>query len=283
MLREEPLTHQDDELPRHLPPLQQSPDQFTLFEAPRANGTALEDLVAELQDQLAAVAASPQRARLQLLLAAESAGALIATEMEHSGVPWNEDIHLDILTSRLGERPREGQRPEKLEDLAVKLGQELANSSFSPDSPQQLIRALHRAGIEVKTTSSWELKEYSHPAIEPLLHYRSSPGCTPPMAGRGSTPGSRTAASGPSTLSAAWSPGAGRRAAAVPCRYPARSGMPSVPTPAGSSWSPMPHSWNPGCSPSLARTPPCRRRARPQTCTKGSPTSGSAATAPTQK
>ncbi len=171
-LREEPIAHQDDELPRHLPPLQQSPDQFTLFDEPRADGTALEDLVAELQDQLAAVAASPQRARLQLLLAAESAGALIAAEMEHSGVPWSEDIHLDILSSHLGERPREGQRPEKLEDLAVKLGQELANPSFSPDSPQQLIRALHRAGIEVKTTSSWELKEHSHPAIEPLLQYR---------------------------------------------------------------------------------------------------------------
>jgi DNA polymerase I len=72
----------------------------------------------------------------------------------------------------LGPRPSEGQRPDKLEDLAVRLGKELANPSFSPDSPQQLIRALHRAGIEVKTTSSWELKEHSHPAIEPLLQYR---------------------------------------------------------------------------------------------------------------
>ncbi|MFT4471651.1 bifunctional 3'-5' exonuclease/DNA polymerase [Arthrobacter sulfonylureivorans] len=171
-LREKPLVHQDDELPRQLPPLQPSPDQFTLFDAPQASGTALEDLVAELQDQLAAVAASPQRGRLQLLLAAESAGALIAAEMEHSGVPWSEDIHLDILSSHLGARPREGQRPEKLENLAIKLGQELANPNFSPDSPQQLIRALHRAGIEVKTTSSWELKEHSHPAIEPLLQYR---------------------------------------------------------------------------------------------------------------
>ena len=34
------------------------------------------------------------------------------------------------------------------------------------------MRALHRNGIEVKTTRQWELKESSHPAIEPLLAFK---------------------------------------------------------------------------------------------------------------
>lgn len=34
------------------------------------------------------------------------------------------------------------------------------------------MRALHRNGIEVKSTRQWELKESSHPAIEPLLAYK---------------------------------------------------------------------------------------------------------------
>ena len=34
------------------------------------------------------------------------------------------------------------------------------------------MRALHRNGIEVKSTRQWELKESTHPAIEPLLAYK---------------------------------------------------------------------------------------------------------------
>ena len=44
------------------------------------------DPLAEHERQLAAVAASPQRARLGLLLAAESSGALVAAEMTHTGL-----------------------------------------------------------------------------------------------------------------------------------------------------------------------------------------------------
>src|SRR3954447_2685955 len=47
-----------------------------------------EHLRADLEDarQLAAVAASPENTRLELLLAAESSGALAAAEMTHAGV-----------------------------------------------------------------------------------------------------------------------------------------------------------------------------------------------------
>ncbi|MCW2774484.1 MAG: polymerase family protein with 3-5-exonuclease and polymerase domain, partial [Nocardioides sp.] len=53
-----------------------------------------EHLRADLEDarQLAAVAASPEAARLGLLLAAESSGALVAAEMTYAGVPWRVDV-----------------------------------------------------------------------------------------------------------------------------------------------------------------------------------------------
>ena len=42
----------------------------------------------------------------------------------------------------------------------------------SPDPQHGLRRALHRAGIDVSSTSQWELQEHEHPAIEPLLRYK---------------------------------------------------------------------------------------------------------------
>ncbi|MFD1214494.1 bifunctional 3'-5' exonuclease/DNA polymerase, partial [Arthrobacter sp. GCM10027362] len=117
-------------------------------------------------------AASPHPARLRRLLAAESAGSLVAAELEHAGVPWREDVHRQILTQYLGPQPPDGQRPRELERLAVRLRGELANPGLNPDSPQELLRALHRAGIEVKTTRSWELREHDHPAIATLLRYK---------------------------------------------------------------------------------------------------------------
>ena len=113
-----------------------------------------------------------RRQRLQLLLAAESAGAMIAAEMQHTGVPWREELHEQILADYLGPRPPVGHRPAKLEALTAELRQLLNSPSLNPDSPQDLMRALHRNGIEVKTTRQWELKESSHPAIEPLLAFK---------------------------------------------------------------------------------------------------------------
>jgi DNA polymerase-1 len=113
-----------------------------------------------------------RRHRLQLLLAAESAGAMIAAEMQHTGVPWREDLHEEILADYLGPRPPLGHRPAKLEALNLELRGLLNAPTLNPDSPQELIRALHRNGIEVKSTRQWELKESTHPAIGPLLAYK---------------------------------------------------------------------------------------------------------------
>lgn len=185
---------QDDELhqpPRGLQPPAPPPEQGALFDAPAPGqrpGQSIEALRAEYAAQQKAlrqagtasgtasgadVVTDPgRRQRLQLLLAAESAGAMIAAEMQHTGVPWREELHEQILAEHLGPRPAPGQRPAKLESLTAELRLLLKSPALNPDSPQELMRALHRNGIEVKTTRQWELKESSHPAIVPLLAYK---------------------------------------------------------------------------------------------------------------
>ena len=183
----EKLTQDDDlqQPPRALQPPPPPADQGALFDDPglrKAPRHSPEDLRAEYAAQQEALSQAggagvePQsdnrRQRLQLLLAAESAGAMIAAEMQHTGVPWREELHEQILSDYLGPRPPHGRRPAKLEALTAELRQLLNSPALNPDSPQELMRALHRNGIEVKTTRQWELKESSHPAIEPLLAFK---------------------------------------------------------------------------------------------------------------
>lgn len=176
----EKITPEEDlQPPRALQPPAPPAEQGALFEdlghgaAPRHT---TEELRAEYAAQQAALAAATpgenRPKRLQLLLAAESAAAMIAAEMQHAGVPWREDLHENILTDYLGPRPPSGHRPAKLEALNTELRGLLSAPGLNPDSPQELMRALHRNGIEVKSTRQWELKESSHPAIEPLLAYK---------------------------------------------------------------------------------------------------------------
>jgi DNA polymerase-1 len=170
---------EDLQPPRALQPPSPPAEQGALFEDLGQRATpryTLEELRAEYaaqQEALAAASPGENRPkRLQLLLAAESAAAMIAAEMQHSGVPWREDLHEKILTDYLGPRPPSGHRPAKLEALNTELRGLLGSPGLNPDSPQELMRALHRNGIEVKSTRQWELKESSHPAIAPLLAYK---------------------------------------------------------------------------------------------------------------
>ncbi|GAA2845763.1 bifunctional 3'-5' exonuclease/DNA polymerase [Paenarthrobacter ilicis] len=151
-------------------------DQGALFDdiTPQVPRAGLAELREEFAAQQLAVsqAAEEKQRNLQLLLAAESAGAIIAAEMQHTGVPWREDLHEQILADVLGSRPQPGHRPPALEALCAELRTLLNSPSLNPDSPQDLMRALHRNGIEVKSTRQWELQEYKHPAMEPLLVYK---------------------------------------------------------------------------------------------------------------
>ena len=109
---------------------------------------------------------------VRLLLAAESAGALIAVEMHAAGVPWDGDVHDGILVGLLGERPAPGRLPSRVEERAAEVRAALDDPAASLDSQPKLLRALHRGGVLAASTSKWELAEYDHPVIEPLLAYK---------------------------------------------------------------------------------------------------------------
>ncbi len=159
--------------PRLLMPPPPPPNQHSLFDEPRqAGGPTLDDVTGQFAEQLAAVGGATGSGRLNLLVAAESAGSLIASEMEYWGLPWRRDVHEELLERTLGPRPPDGARPAELERLAGELRMALANPALNPDSPQEVLRALHRAGIDVATTRSWELERHQHQAIGPLLAYK---------------------------------------------------------------------------------------------------------------
>ncbi|QXG77914.1 bifunctional 3'-5' exonuclease/DNA polymerase [Modestobacter sp. L9-4] len=130
------------------------------------------DPAAEHARQQATVAATPQRARLGLLLAAESGGALVAAEMTHAGMPWRADVHDRLLTALMGPRPVRGARPAGLERLVPDVRAALGAPDLNPDSPPDLLRALQTAGLPVADTRSWTLEQLDHPVVGPLLEYK---------------------------------------------------------------------------------------------------------------
>ncbi len=130
------------------------------------------DALDEYERQTAAIAAAPRPGALRLLVAAESAGALAAAEMWHTGLPWRADLHARLLEERLGPRPPDGVRPEALERLAAQIRAALAAPQLNPDSPVELMKALRGAGLAVESTRSRELEQIEHPAVPPLLEYK---------------------------------------------------------------------------------------------------------------
>jgi len=130
------------------------------------------DPVAEFRAQLAAVAGSSAPGALRLLLTAESAGALVAAEMLHAGLPWRADVHERLLEDALGPRVPYGVRPRRLEEIAAVVRERLDDPGLNPDSPADVLKALRRVGLMVTSTRKWELQEIEHTVIEPLLEYK---------------------------------------------------------------------------------------------------------------
>ena len=149
--------------------------QDALFEAadpafpePQA---ALAAAAAVHADQLRRIAADEHPDRFALLVAAESAGGLIAAEMTGHGLPWRADVHDALLTEQLGPRPAAGLRPARLAELAGQIT-DVFGHPVNPDSPAQVIRALATDGVRVTTTRSAVLREVGHPAAPLLLAYK---------------------------------------------------------------------------------------------------------------
>ncbi len=151
-------------------PVRESGALFDLDDA--AQSPTELDAVSEFELQSSAVAESAEPGRIGRLLAAESAGALIATEMQFAGLPWREDEHDAILSRILGPRPAAGERPEYMRRLLMEVREALEAPELNPDSPADLLKALGQVGLQVTSTRSWELKQLEHPAIAPLLEYK---------------------------------------------------------------------------------------------------------------
>ena len=122
-------------------------------------------------DQQARIAALPDPARFRLLVAVESAGALAAAEMNAAGLPWRADVHDRLLTELLGPRPAGGGRPPVLAGLAAEI-EAAFGFRVNPDSPAELVAAFRRAGVPVRSTRAYVLREVAHPAVAPLLRYK---------------------------------------------------------------------------------------------------------------
>lgn len=110
--------------------------------------------------------------RLRLLLAAESSGALAAVELHHDGLPFRRDVHERTLADLLGERAQPGARPSRLEALAAEVRGILGAPTLNPDSLPHLLRELRRNGLDVSSTSRWELESLDHPVVAPLTEYK---------------------------------------------------------------------------------------------------------------
>lgn len=150
----------------------------SLLDLPGADDTPdLTALEAEYARQQAAIEAAHdddgaghEAGRLRLLAAAESAGALVAAELRRTGMPWDVAEHGRLLVELLGART--AGRPARLEELTATIRELLGAPGLHPDSQPALLAALRRAGLDVASTSKWELARVEHPVVAPLLRYK---------------------------------------------------------------------------------------------------------------
>ncbi|MDX2784399.1 bifunctional 3'-5' exonuclease/DNA polymerase, partial [Streptomyces caniscabiei] len=144
--------------------------QPSLFE-PRPVHVPLTDLVEVYADQQRRHDATAHPDRMRLLTAAESAGMLVAAEMNRAGMPWRADVHRDVLHEMLGERYAGGGEPRRLAELAEEVSHAFGRR-VRPDLPADVVKAFAQAGIRIRSTRRWEIESLDHPAVKPLLEYK---------------------------------------------------------------------------------------------------------------
>jgi DNA polymerase-1 len=122
-------------------------------------------------DQQRRVTGTEHPGRFRLLVAAESAGALVGAEMGHAGLPWRADVHDELLRELLGQ-PQPVGPPRRLAELTAEINTAFGVRGLHPDSPHEVVRAFARAGVDVPNTRAWVLRKVDHPAVPPLLEYK---------------------------------------------------------------------------------------------------------------
>ncbi|MFI9648760.1 bifunctional 3'-5' exonuclease/DNA polymerase [Streptomyces sp. NPDC052040] len=154
------------------PPLRSAEpgSQSSLFEAGPVR-VPLKDLVEVYADQQRRHEAAAHPERMRLLTAVESAGMLVASEMNRTGLPWSADVHREVLHELLGERYAGGGEPRRLAELAEDISAAFGRR-VRPELPADVLRAFAGAGIRVKSTRRWEIESVDHPAVRPLLEYK---------------------------------------------------------------------------------------------------------------
>ncbi|WP_236969011.1 bifunctional 3'-5' exonuclease/DNA polymerase [Microbacterium aurantiacum] len=130
-----------------------------------------DEALAEYRRQRATIAIARTAGSLRLLAVAESAGALTGVELHAAGLPWSVEAHAHLLEDQLGPRTA-GGLPARIENAAAAVRSALDDPGASLDSQPKLLRALHRAGVLVESTSQWDLGRHDHPAVAPLLAYK---------------------------------------------------------------------------------------------------------------
>ncbi|MFJ9728281.1 bifunctional 3'-5' exonuclease/DNA polymerase [Streptomyces sp. NPDC101209] len=144
--------------------------QSSLFE-PRPVHVPLPDLVEVYAEQQRRHEATDRPERMRLLTAAESAGMLVAAEMNRAGLPWSAEVHRRVLHELLGERYAGGGEPRRLAELADEVSAAFGRR-VRPDLPADVVKAFAQAGIKVRSTRRWEIRSIDHPAVKPLLEYK---------------------------------------------------------------------------------------------------------------
>ncbi|MFE9402132.1 bifunctional 3'-5' exonuclease/DNA polymerase [Streptomyces sp. NPDC006530] len=169
----------DRPVPADPPPRAAEPgSQSSLFEPRESRGLPFEALLEVYADQQRRHDLAENPGRMRLLTASQSAGMLVAAEMNRAGLPWRADVHRDVLHGLLGERyasgsPRTGGggEPRRLAELADRVSAAFGRR-VRPDLPADVVKAFGEAGFRIKSTRRWELAELDHPAVEPLIEYK---------------------------------------------------------------------------------------------------------------
>ncbi|MFH8407940.1 bifunctional 3'-5' exonuclease/DNA polymerase [Streptomyces sp. NPDC018019] len=159
------------------PPVRGAETQPSLFEpGPVPLPPGVDEFTALLEvyaGQLERTERAEHPGRMRLLIAAESAGMLVAAEMTRAGLPWRADVHRELLDELLGERYPGGLEPRRMAELAEEVSRAFGEGvRVRPDLPAEIIKAFAGAGITLRSTRKWELREVRHPAVAPLLEYK---------------------------------------------------------------------------------------------------------------